>query len=72
MKKSYKMTGVDCANCAAKMEQQISKIEGVKSCSLSFITQKLIIDAEPEMHSSIIERAGEIVKKIDRGAKIAY
>ena len=50
MKKTYKITGVDCANCAAKMEAQIAKLNGVNSCSLSFVTQRLTIDAEPEAH----------------------
>ena len=70
MKKSYKVIGVDCANCAAKMEGLISKLEGVNSCSMNFIMQKLTIDAEPEDHALILEKAGEIVRKIDRGAKI--
>ncbi|MBR0135010.1 MAG: cation transporter [Clostridia bacterium] len=70
MKKTYKVTGVDCANCAAKMEQQISKLEGVNSCSLSFVLQKLTIDAEDEMFNRILSDAQAIVKRIDRGAKI--
>ncbi len=70
MKKTYKISGVDCANCAAKMEQQISKLPGVKACSLSFILQKLTIDAEREMHGQIHGKAGEIVRKIDHGATI--
>lgn len=70
MKKTYKVTGVDCANCAAKMEQQISKLEGVNSCSLSFVLQKLTIDAEDEMFIRILSDAQAIVKRIDRGAKI--
>ena len=70
MKKTYKVTGVDCANCAAKMEQQISKLEGVNSCSLSFVLQKLTIDAEDEMFNMILSDAQAIVKRIDRGAKI--
>ncbi|MBQ1685172.1 MAG: cation transporter [Clostridia bacterium] len=72
MKKTYKITGVDCANCAAKMEQQISKIDGVNSCSLSFVLQKLTLDCEPEKLSDVLGAASSIVKKIDRGAKILY
>ena len=72
MKKNYKMTGVDCANCAAKMERQISKIPGVNACSLSFITQRLTIEAEPEAHDEIVKKADEIVRKIDREARIIH
>ncbi len=72
MKKTYKMTGVDCANCAAKMEQQIGKLEGVNSCSLSFLLQKLTLDCEPEKLDSVLSEASSIVKRIDRGARILY
>ena len=46
MKKIYKLEELDCANCAAKMEAAINKIEGVEKASVSFMTQKLIIEAE--------------------------
>ena len=72
MKKTYKMTGVDCANCAAKMEQQIGKLEGVNSCSLSFLLQKLTLYCEPEKLDSVLSEASSIVKRIDRGARILY
>ena len=70
MKKHYRISGVDCANCAAKMEQQISKIEGVKSCSVNFLLQKLTIETEAELLEGIIKKAAEIMKKIDREARI--
>lgn len=70
MKKTYKMSGVDCANCAAKMESEIAKIEGVNACSVNFVLQKLTIDAEPEKLAGIIEKAGAVCKKIDRHAEI--
>ena len=43
MKKTYKMIDLDCANCAAKMEEAIKKIDGVTSASVSFMTQKMTI-----------------------------
>lgn len=70
MKKTFKMTGVDCANCAAKMEDHISRLPGVRSCSVNFILQKLVIDAEDELMDDIVIKAGEICRRIDRGAKI--
>lgn len=70
MKKTYKMSGVDCANCAAKMENEISKLEGVNACSVNFVLQKLTIDADAENMESIIEKAGAACKKIDRHAEI--
>lgn len=70
MKKTYKMSGVDCANCAAKMENEISKLDGVNACSVNFVLQKLTIDADAENMGSIIEKAGAVCKRIDRHAEI--
>ena len=46
MKKKFKLTDLDCANCAAKMEDAIKKIDGVKEATVSFMTQKLTIEAD--------------------------
>lgn len=70
MKKTYKMSGVDCANCAAKMEKEISKLDGVKACSVNFVLQKLTIEADAENMAGIIEKAGAVCKRIDRHAEI--
>ena len=45
MKKTYKVD-VDCANCAAKMEEAVKKTEGVKDATLSFMTLKLKVEFE--------------------------
>ena len=49
MKKTYKMIDLECANCAAKMEAAIKKLPGVNDASVSFLSQKLMLDAELEM-----------------------
>ena len=46
MKKTFNLTDLDCANCAAKMECGVAKLEGVKSAEVSFLTQKMTIEAE--------------------------
>ena len=46
MKKRFKLTDLDCANCAAKMETAIKKIDGVHDATVSFLTQKMTIEAE--------------------------
>ena len=48
MKKKFKLQDLDCANCAAKMEEAIKKIDGVTDASVSFMTQKLVLEAEPD------------------------
>ena len=45
MKKTYKLIDLDCANCAAKMEDAIKKLPGVTDASVSFLTQKMTIEA---------------------------
>lgn len=46
MKKHFKLIDLDCANCAAKMEAAIKKLDGVHDATVSFMTQKLTLDAE--------------------------
>lgn len=46
MKKKFKLTDLDCANCAAKMETAIKKLPGVHDASVNFLTQKMTIDAD--------------------------
>ena len=46
MKKIFKLEDLDCANCAAKMECAVAKLEGVKRAEVSFLTQKMTIETE--------------------------
>lgn len=72
MKKRYNLSDVDCANCAAKMEEQISKLPGVKSASISFMAQKLTLDADEDKLDEILKQAEKIIKSIDEEATIEY
>ena len=66
MKKSYKLNELDCANCAAKMEAAINKIDGVNKATVSFMTQKLTLDADDEKFDSILSEAVSAVAKVSR------
>ena len=55
MKKKFKMENLDCANCAAKMEVAINKIPGVKEATVSFMTQKLVIEADDDRFDEIVK-----------------
>ena len=70
VKKTYKLENLDCANCAAKMEDRIKKIDGVVSASMSFIMQKLIIEAEEESLDKIVKEADKICRKVDSDCHI--
>lgn len=65
MKKKFLLNGLGCANCAAKMEDAISKLDGVKNASVNFITTKLTIEAEDDKMDEIVLEAEKIIKKIE-------
>lgn len=65
MRKAFKLQDLDCANCAAKMENGIKDIAGVKSASISFMTQKLVLEADDESFDAILDEAERVCKKIE-------
>jgi copper chaperone CopZ len=65
MKKTFKLEGLDCANCAAKMEKQIGALDGVTSASVNHMTAKLVIEGSDDKIDSIVKAAEKIVKKIE-------
>ena len=70
MKKVYRMSGLDCANCAAKMERSICKIKGVTSVEISFMSQRLYLEMDESMLPEILEEVKERVKKVDPDCKV--
>ena len=65
MKKNFKLTDLDCANCAAKMEDAIRKIEGVENASVSFMTQKMTIEAAEDQFDRIMQEVVAVCKKVE-------
>ena len=63
MKKTYKLKGLDCANCLAKMERKISRLQGVISVSSNFFTEKMTIEADDIFMAEIEAAAEKIIKK---------
>lgn len=70
MKKKFKLQDLDCANCAAKMEDGIKKINGVKDASVSFMTQKMTIEAEEEEFERIMQEVVKVCAKVEPDCKI--
>lgn len=65
-KKEFILKGLGCANCAGKMEREISKIEGVKAAAVDFARAKLFLEIDnPSNEEAIIEKVNRIVKKIE-------
>ena len=65
MKKKFKMQDLDCAHCAAKMEEAIKKIDGVNDAAISFVAEKLTVDAEDDKFDSIMEEVVKTCRKVE-------
>ena len=66
----FKLEDLDCANCAAKMEDAIKKIPGVNDAVVSFMTQKMTIDAEDERFEEIMDEVVKICAKVEPDCRI--
>ncbi len=65
MKKRFKLVDLDCANCAAKMEDAIKKLPGVNDASVSFLSQKLTLDAEDARFDEILAEVVRVCRKVE-------
>ena len=70
MRKVFKMEDLECANCAAKMQDAIAKIDGVNRVNISFMTQKLTLDAEDERFDAILDAAQKAISKFEKDCVI--
>ena len=70
MKKVYRLENLGCASCAAKMERAISRIDGVESASVGFMTRRLIIEAEESDLEAILDKAQSLISKYEKDCKI--
>ncbi|MCI5899079.1 MAG: cation transporter [Firmicutes bacterium] len=70
MKKKFKLQDLDCANCAAKMEEAIRKIPGVQDASVSFMMQKMTIDADDERFDEIMKEVAKVCAKVEPDCRI--
>ena len=65
MKKTFKLDGLDCANCAAKIEHAVKALDGVASASVNFMTAKMVIDGEDSKFDAIVNAANAIVHRLE-------
>ena len=70
MKKKFDLEDLDCANCAAKMEEAIKKIDGVKNAGVNFLTQKMVIDADDARFDDIMKEVVKVCKKVEPDCRI--
>ena len=70
MKKKFALEELDCANCAAKMEDAIKKLDGVQDASVNFLTQKLTVDADDDRFDEIMKEISKVIKKIEPDCRV--
>lgn len=70
MKKKFKLQDLDCANCAAKMENAIKKLDGVTDCTISFMTQKMTLEADDDRFDDILQQAVKLCAQVEPDCKI--
>ena len=70
MKKDFKLEDLDCANCAAKMEAAINKLPGVEKAAVSFMTQKMTIEATDEMFDEVVQAAVKCIAKVEPDCRV--
>lgn len=70
MKKTFRMYDLDCANCAAKMENEIRKIDGVQSVVISFLAQKMTLEADDAHFDEIAKAAAKACRRIDGDVEV--
>ena len=63
MKFKFRIKGLDCANCAAELERKIKNIDGVNDASISFMSERLVIECEESIKEDIIEKIKKVIKK---------
>ncbi|MBE6529899.1 MAG: heavy-metal-associated domain-containing protein [Ruminococcaceae bacterium] len=70
MKKTFALIDLDCANCAAKMERAIAKIDGVNEVTVSFLAQKLVLDADDARFDEILDEVIATIRKVEPDCRL--
>lgn len=70
MKSTYKIKGIDCANCAAQLENAINKVEGVQNVSISFMAERMVIEYDEQNKDEIMRKIKKVIKKEEPDATL--
>ena len=65
MRKTFKLVDLDCAHCAAKIEDSVRKMEGVTGVEVNFLSQKMVLDAPDDRFDAVLAEAKALIKKIE-------
>ncbi|WP_213057406.1 cation transporter, partial [Escherichia coli] len=70
VKKKLMLEGLDCANCAMKIEKGVGNIEGVNSCSVNFATKTMVLETEQNKENEVVTEAKQLVTKLEPHIKV--
>ena len=70
MRKSFKLDEIDCANCARKLQDELAELDGVKSVSVNFMTQKLTLEADDADFDDVLERVVDFTADVEPDCEI--
>ena len=65
MKKVFRLEGLNCAHCAAKIEEKVSKLEGVKSVVINFMTTKMTLESVDENIADVVEKVKKLINEVE-------
>ncbi len=71
MKKKFKVEGIDCPNCAAKIEKMVGELEGVSSSKINFMAEKLTVEADESVLAGLLEAVTKTVRVVEPEASVA-
>lgn len=70
MKKVFKLQGELCGNCAAKIQDQISKLDGVKDAKVNFMLLKFTLDADDDRFDELVTESVKIFDKVEPDCEV--
>lgn len=70
MRKTFKILGIDCANCAAKLEDALKKIDGVQDVRINFFMEKLTLQANDDDFDDVLERVERAALRFEPDCEI--
>lgn len=65
MKRVYRLEGLDCAHCAAKIEKKVATLKGVNEVNVNFLTSKMTLDIEEDKADALADEIEKIVHKFE-------
>lgn len=72
VKRTFEMEDLDCANCARKMQDAIAKLEGVVSCDVNFMMQKLTLEYDDSSEKKLFKEIKKCIKKVEPDCTVAF